>query len=76
MCNSVDNSLEINLAALDEMLLKGTADLTDMPRLKMQAENAERIHRTLLHQEALTPEDIFLLTAYRINTSSDPLQIR
>jgi hypothetical protein len=76
MCNSADNSLEVNLAALDEMLRMGIADLSDMPRLKMEAENAERIHRTLIKQIALTPEDIFRLTAYRINASPDPLQIR
>lgn len=76
MCNSAGNSLEANLAALDEMLIKGYANLTDFPGLKMEAENAERIHQALLKQNALTPEEVFHLTAYRVNTSPDPLQIR
>ena len=66
MCHTVDNSLVNNENELNAMFLMGKLTKSEFIGRTAAAENAERMHRILMEQTGWTPEQLFVITSYRI----------
>ena len=66
MCHTVDNTLLSNENELKEMFLMGKLTKSEFIGRIAAAENAERMHRILMEQTGWTPEQLFVITSYRI----------
>jgi len=76
MCFTPDNSLVSNENGLKEMFLAGKLTKSELIGRIAASENAERIHQGLARDLKLSPDQLLLLTSYRLNLTSDPLQIK
>lgn len=75
MCQTADNSLEANLEAQGRMLLNVVVTLDRMPTLILQAENAERVYKTLMKDKGWSPEQLLEITGYRVLASQNQFAI-
>jgi len=66
MCEASENSLAANKQILEEKFLAAELTKQKMIGLIAAAENAERMHRILMEQTGWTPEQLFVITSYRI----------